>query len=41
MDLGRVTGTGIHYFMGLTLEELFEIAEEVAEEVKEHRSKKE
>lgn len=40
MDLGRISGIGIDFFMSLTLEELFEVAEEIAEEVKEHRRKK-
>lgn len=40
MDLGRITKVSIDYFMGLTLDELFEVAEEIAEEVNEHRRKK-
>ena len=40
MNLGNITGAGIDYFMNLTLEELFEIAEEVTEEVNEHRKQK-
>ncbi|MGM9917603.1 hypothetical protein [Anaerotignum sp.] len=40
MDLGRITNVSIDYFMGLTLDELFEAAEEIAEEVNEHRGQK-
>lgn len=40
MDLGRITGAGIDFFMCLTLDELFEVAEEIAEEVKEHSKQK-
>ena len=39
MDLGRITGAGIAYFMSLTLDELYEIAEEIAEEVSERHGK--
>lgn len=40
MNLGNITGAGIDYFMNLTLDELFEVAEEISEEVKEHREQK-
>lgn len=40
MDLGRITGAGIDYFMDLTLDELYEVAGEVAEGVKENSRKK-
>ncbi|WP_257721895.1 hypothetical protein [Anaerotignum propionicum] len=40
MDLGRITGAGIDYFMDLTLEELYEVAEEVADEVVKNGRKK-
>lgn len=40
MDLSRITKTGVDFFMNLTLNELFETAEEIAEEVKNHGGKK-
>lgn len=40
MDLGRITGISIEYFMSLTLDELFGVGNEISEEVNEHRRKK-
>lgn len=40
MDLGRITGIRIEYFMSLTLDELCEAGQEIAEEVSGHRGEK-
>lgn len=39
-DLGRITGFSPEFFMDMTLDELAETAEEVAEEAKSHSKRK-
>lgn len=40
MNLSRITSISVDYYMGLPMEELFEVAEEISEEVKERGRKK-
>mgnify|MGYP003313831032 CR=1 FL=1 len=40
MNLSRITGIILDYYMGLPFDELFEVAEEISEEVKERGRKK-